>query len=573
MTVPVMLRACVPAMLLLLALGGVFLGFSGSVDDAHITFWAAHTLGSEGKILNYNAEPVEQSSALLQTVLLGVLHALTGVSVVTLGHVTTMIAGLATIYVVVIFARRWQWSLAGVALLLASSPFFVYWTFGGMESPLLALLLLLWLLQVDRWLRDNSDLFLPGLFPLGLLSLAVQMSRPEMPLVLCAVTFAALLLKTFPARCSLSLQDWRVLRILVLLLLQVLAAGLLTAWRWWYFGDVMPQPVSAKVAGSLWYSLQHGWQYLQSTMLDIYLLPMTLLACAGVMLVLWRTREPLAVLVVLLCLVYGGFVVASGGDWMAAGRFWVPVMPLLALLAVAGLQAVCQPPAIRHAVLAGIVLLHGAYLWRGTGVDFNGVPLWKTSKLEAADRADTFSFFERHAREHLHDIPTVGFARTLVRTLLSQPDSGTLHIMAGQMGMVPFYLSQEFGHRLRFVDRNGITERTLTHCAATRQLLRTRNGIGTGYEWILQNRQLLEQECGFVMPDIVFDIETGWNRHNITALQRAGYVFVYRQRGHIVEEAPGEWLPLRKIGAGQFIAVSQPVWQALGQPAPVERVF
>ena len=75
------------------------------------------------------------------------------------------------------------------------------------------------------------------------------------------------------------------------------------------------------------------------------------------------------------------------------------------------------------------------------------------------------------------------------------------------------------------------------------------------------------------MPDIIFDIETGWNRRNIAALEQAGYVFVYRQRGHIVDEPPDALLPLRKIGAGQFIAVSDAVWQQLGRPAPIERIF
>jgi hypothetical protein len=56
-------------------------------------------------------------------------------------------------------------------------------------------------------------------------------------------------------------------------------------------------------------------------------------------------------------------------------------------------------------------------------------------------------------------------------------------------------------------------------------------------------------------------------------LQQAGYVFVYRQRGHIFDEPKDAWLPLRKIGAGQFIAVSQAVWQQLGKPNAVKRNF
>ncbi|HNL92071.1 MAG TPA: hypothetical protein PKH01_04140, partial [Pseudomonadales bacterium] len=60
---------------LLLLLGGFFLGFSGGVDDAHITYWAAESLVRNGEILNYNLDRVEQSSSLLQVLVLGLLRA------------------------------------------------------------------------------------------------------------------------------------------------------------------------------------------------------------------------------------------------------------------------------------------------------------------------------------------------------------------------------------------------------------------------------------------------------------------------------------------------------------------
>lgn len=559
------MKVLVCAALALFALGGFFLGFSGSVDDAHITFHAARVLGECGAITNYNGERVEQSSALLQVLLLGALHALTGISVVTLGHVTTVLAAFSALAVSSSLAQRLQPDSAATALaLLATAPFFVYWAFGGMEGPLLALLLPVFLWCADVYLRTGRSL--PWLV---IVSLAAQMVRPEMPLLL--PVFAAALL---PVRLLLNVQAWPWRSLLSLLLLQLVCAALLTGWRWQYFGAVAPQPVSAKVGDSLAFSLLHGLQYLQQTILDWRLLLPTLFMCGATFFVLLRRREPLAVLLVVLAWLYSGFVVLSGGDWMAAGRFWVPVMPLFMLLAALAVHALPAPWLLRNVLLLVMVAGHVLYLWRGTAIDFNGVPLWKQSKLVGADGAAGYSFFERHAREHLHDIPTIAFVRPLVQQLLVTQAAGRpLVIMAGQMGMLPFYLAGEHPGRLRFIDRNGITERTFTHCTATQSLLRTRNGIGTGYEWILANRETLARECGFVLPDIVFDIETGWNRKNITALEQAGYVFVYRQRGHIVAEAEGEWLPLRQIGAGQFIAVSAAAWDRLGRPATVERLF
>ena len=406
----------------------------------------------------------------------------------------------------------------------------------------------------------------------GLLSMATQMARPEMPFVLCL--FALIL---FPARALLKVPTWHWKSLVQFLLMQFFCSSVLMVWRWWYFGDIAPQPVSAKIGGEIFSSLQTGLQYIQQTLLNPRLLLFTVLTAASSLWVLLRWREPLALLLVLLLYVYTAFVVVSGGDWMAAGRFWVPVMPLMAVLVASALPRLCASVVLRNSLLCLIVVGNILYLWRGTALDFNGVPLWKKTKLLDADRAEAFSFFERHAREHLHDIPTTVFVNSMLEKLLSmrhaQGNVMPVNVMAGQMGMVPFYLAQDFGRQLHFFDRNGITERTLTDCPPASKLPRTRNGIGTGYEWIIENKAELESQCGFIMPDVIFDIETGFNRRNIVALQKAGYIFVYRQRGHVFDEPQDALLPLRKIGAGQFIAVSDAVWQQLGKPAPIERTF
>ena len=61
-----------PALALVLA--GLLLFPSAGQDDTHITCWPAYTLSHFGQILNYNGQRVEQSSSLLQVLLLAVLH-------------------------------------------------------------------------------------------------------------------------------------------------------------------------------------------------------------------------------------------------------------------------------------------------------------------------------------------------------------------------------------------------------------------------------------------------------------------------------------------------------------------
>lgn len=551
---------------LLLVLGGFFLGFSGSVDDAHITYWPAWTLAHEGRLLNYNFEPVEQSSALGQVLLLACLHKLTALPFATLAHFSSLMAALLCLLLVASVAdslRHTDESNAGLLapLLLATSPFFVYWSYGGMEAPWLALFFLATVVVVARFLQHGKSIF-----PLIAVSLATQTMRPEVPLVLCVFAAAVLLWAVLLPRSSL--WTWR--RALPVLFVQLLVAVFLFFWRVDTFNSWLPQPVSAKTGSDLWPQVLAGFQYLRSTLFDRYLFAPALLVIAGGFYGVVRHRNPVWQLSWLLLLTYSAFVIASGGDWMAAGRFWVPVMPLVAILTALALLDLFHRKSFRYGLLLATLVSNLGYLWRGTTLDFNSVPLWTKTNFLASDAADDYSFFEKHARENLQSIPLLAFAKPVLGQLTAARQQ-PVQIMAGQMGMVPFYLSQVFPRQLHFTDRNGISDTLLTRCPVAGQLPRTRNGIGTGYAWVLENRDALSSQCGFVMPDLVFDIDTGWNKRNIQALQQAGYVFIYRQRDRPPDTS--EWLPLRPIYAALFIAVSPEAWKLLGSPAPVVREF
>lgn len=555
------------ALFLLLLLGGFFLAFSGSVDDAHITYWSAWALASKGEILNYNLERIEQSSALLQVLILALLYKLTAMSVVTLGHGVTMLAASLAVVVAARMAAGIRADMIEPAsLLLATSPFFVYWAYGGMEGPLLALLLLLTVWVWQAFLEGRR-----GIAIVGVLTLATQLTRPEMLLVSPLAATLLLLLRSAGS----TPEHWRLQSLLLLWAGQCATAGLILLWRQTYFHDWWPQPVAAKAGGGLLANTLRGLEYAWGAVSQPGLVLTSVLALLALLYivsnVLRATLPPRLLLAGIWSVTYTAFVIASGGDWMAAGRFWVPVVPLYALMS-AYLLVVLLPELVwRRACLVLLLAGHVFGLWQGTGTDFNGVPLWKQDKLQPADDAHRYSFFERHGREHLHDIPTLAFARPLVQRILEERGSAQpVHIMVGQAGMVVYYLSQEFNGRLRVVDRNGLIDRTFTGCPAALALPRTRNGLGNGYEWVVKHRKELAA-CGFALPDIVFDIDTAWNRRNTEALRQIGYVFLYEQRGHIVHE--DGLLPIRRIGAGQYIAVSPAVAGLLGSPEPVHRFF
>lgn len=552
-----------------LVLGGFFLAFAGSVDDAHITYWSAWILAHQGELLNYNYERVEQSSTLLQVIILAALHKLTSLSVVTLGHVFIIIISMLTIMSAGFAAKKCRDDMVEPAiLLLATSPFFVYWAYGGMEGPLLALILLLHLFIWESFLKTQG-----GFLRIIALSITAQLARPEMVLV-CILSAALLLSFRFV------LPAWRVLKIksfFILLLVQVLSAGLILSLRYAYFHDWWPQPVAAK-AGSDFLAqtlmgLQYAWLAVSRPGL---MLPSVLAITSLCYVVICGGRKlPLSLhllIAVVLAVVYTLFVITSGGDWMAAGRFWVPVIPLYVIL-IAYMLVSCIPQlAWRRCVIVAVLSGHVFYLWQGASTEFNAIPLWKQDKLLPSDSAADYSYFERHGREHLHDIPTLAFLKPLIRQIQSkQGGEQPLRIMVGQAGMVLYYLGIEFPGYLRITDRNGLVERTFTNCEFAKILPRTRNGLGNGYEWIMTNKAALAQQCGFIMPDIIFDITTAWNKKNTDALRQNGYVVIYEQRGHIIND--DALLPVRKIGAGQYVAVSAAIYSLIGAPETIHRIF
>src|SRR4051812_43111323 len=113
---------------LLLALAcGLFLLFgfglfeSTGRDDVYITFWPAHTLATQGQVLNYNGEAVEQSSSLLYVLLLGALCWISRLEPHQIGLAVSVLLGLAAIVLTYGLALRIKPERAGVAAVLAAT--------------------------------------------------------------------------------------------------------------------------------------------------------------------------------------------------------------------------------------------------------------------------------------------------------------------------------------------------------------------------------------------------------------------------------------------------------------------
>jgi hypothetical protein len=118
----------------ILVLVGAFFFPSAGQDDAHITYWAAYSLYHFGEVLNYNGDRVEQSSSLLQVILLALAAFVSKIDIVTLGKLSSVLFGVASLVALHILMKKIEPKAAFLAAVLTgTSAYFVYWSFGGLE--------------------------------------------------------------------------------------------------------------------------------------------------------------------------------------------------------------------------------------------------------------------------------------------------------------------------------------------------------------------------------------------------------------------------------------------------------
>ena len=147
----------------------------------------------------------------------------------------------------------------------------------------------------------------------------------------------------------------------------VLGYGLYFAWRWSTFGQLFPATVYAKVGFSL-ERLVRGGDYVLTQVLSS---PWLLAVVPGAFVALRRERRGPGVALALLPLGLAAYAALVGGDWMCFGRFLVPALPFVALLAAWLLADVERRVGAPAAGVAGALLVALAVL---PGFDHHVVP-------------------------------------------------------------------------------------------------------------------------------------------------------------------------------------------------------
>lgn len=544
---PTTRAAIVLGVLPVLAFG--LLGGSTGHDDSHITFWQAHSLLVDGELLNYNGERLEQSSSLL-LVLLTAFAGWLGLPLVTSGYLINLAAALACIVLTGKLADRYGCSRAWVpAVLTGLTPCFAYWAWSGMETSLAALLVVAVIACLCQWQRQPSA----GSAFMSLLALTgLGAVRPEMVLLV-------------PVYLALLALAWR----RPALLLFALPCALLVLWRFQYFGQWFPNPVYAKGNDPGLAQWLRGWEYT----LRLFRHPTGALATGAALLltlascrVAWRGRQlpgPLATASGLWVLLYTGFVLASGGDWMKEARFWVPLVApfwlYLSLQLDGGSPWGRQWP---QAMMVTLLLSMPFFI-----LQFNmGLPAW-TIRQQLAIAGPEASIFERANREHLRDWPALAVLQRTVRQLQAGRTE-PLTLMSKQMGMVNFHLLRQQPGAIRVLDMAGLVDNTLRGCPVFARDGFDAQGLRLNYRKFFERLPEAQRDCAIRAPDIIYDIY-GWGETIPLPdyLATQGYTVIFQQTGR-VDASPG-----RNITAQQLIAVRQTLLDSLPPLEPVRVDF
>ncbi len=354
------LRRGATALLLLLAVGlFVFharIYWQWTEDDAFITFrYASNVERGAGFVFN-QGESIEGYSN-FAWVVLGAAALRAGQDPVRVAKSIGLAAGVVALLLSWTLARRiWPGIGLGAVLApyaLALSPVLAQHAVAGLETSLFAALL-----------AGAVLLALPGTSAgrgvlLGLLHVLLTLTRSE-----GAVIAAALLV--LRGVCGPRRGAGGDPALTVASLVFLVLGALYTLWRYDTFHALFPNTFYAKARGGL-HGIIDGAQYSLDFLRDSGGVLYTALALVPPLLG-WGGATYWSALVVLI--LYAGFIVVAGGDWMSHYRFYAHVFPLLAALVAVGfmrLLALPRPGTWRAAGLyaAAAAVLLGTFLGIG----------------------------------------------------------------------------------------------------------------------------------------------------------------------------------------------------------------
>jgi len=309
------------------------LDFNFTQDDAYISFrYAANYLDGQGLVYN-GGERVEGYTNFLWTVFM-IIGGMAGFDFVIFSRILGMIFGLGTIllayqFAVCLFRGRYKSIAAGgVVLLLATAQSFAYWSVAGLET---AAFTFMTLASLHAYFRKSYVVVVPLVID--------TLLRPEGALVFSFIIIYDIIVRRRLSRSMtfiivsyiIFLAPWAVFKIA-------------------YYHSLLPNPFYAKTAMSL-QQVSHGadyvWRYLWHYLVGGIALTPAIFAIGKrntrLMFLYWFVG------------IYMLYILLVGGDVLKVHRFFVPLMPIVAIIVVYGAVTVLHQRFVWMVFVAGLI--------------------------------------------------------------------------------------------------------------------------------------------------------------------------------------------------------------------------
>ncbi len=364
----------------LLAHAALVLRFWWVTDDAFISFRYARNLAS-GEGLRFNVwdrPPVEGYSNFLWVILASGVHAV-GLDMLLWMPILSWLCGAALLAILLqrlVHVLEVPLPIAGAAVLgLACYTPFAVWTTSGLATMPFALLLFL---TFDRLVlvRGGPDWIWGGVF--GALLSLIRVEGIAWFAVVCVVALLGHgLRRRFPIRALLKT---------VLTVLLVFCSYF--AWRYSYYGEVLPNTVHAKRVHG-WQFYERGFRYVMANWLT-FLTPFLIVPAAFV--ALRRKRIEVGLGAAALAWAFPVYAMVVTGDYMPMGRFLIPGLAFATIL-LAWLLGDFAGNSVRRTTLATALGLAIGLLGALPGWDVHVVPkeyrAWCNYRMQNARNTDT----------------------------------------------------------------------------------------------------------------------------------------------------------------------------------------
>lgn len=510
------------ALITVLFLANSFTYFGWGHDDPGILFRYAVNFAEGRGLVHDPTERVEGFSAFGYVILMSIAYKSLGLS----GRpevlfIVSKFVGLGcsvpalwlTYRIGVRFLRlETKWALFACLMLASSGPFAI-WSVGALETTCLLCLLLVslyfYLSYVKQRVESPTGKNTVGASFLCGIALSFLILLRADALVFVAIIGAHWLFSRIRSR-EIHRLDWPVV------VLPLVTASGYEVWRLWYYGYPLPNSYYAKIEPSL--SLYHVVATFRNYMEPyLYSLGGTGLIVGLAAISAYKDREYASRFLAFFCASYVAYVVIVGGDWMAAYRFLVPVVPLLLLLIVNGARYVVQSAGFRfRRTTAGAMvsfciagLLAVQQIHQGMGM------VGHTREVLHGTNEDFSPWYEHPTLDARRLVPYWDISMWV----LEHADDSAL-LATHQAGFIPLLTG------LRTIDTLGITNAVLAHMP--NDPVAVRKGRAGFWHWIGQEaaatpaaRYILEQR-----PDL-YIIYSRWNKESTnTAEYLAGGEYV-----------------------------------------------